>query len=423
MSKLNEALTLRRAQNAFYSCLEKGLDGPPYDPLRIAEMLGIGVESSESVVEARTIRGPQGNFSIQYNPQRPRARMRFSIAHEIMHVLLASEGANEWHRSGKVASRAEWENEMLCNLGAAEFLLPQEDIAGALTPGEFTINSVNEMRKKFDVSVETILLKFVRNTRQAVFVFSASYSAKGGEALCLDYFVPSNSWKFDIRKGYEIPAGSKAYSCDTLGFTAKASEKLFVEGKKIHWEAIAIPAISGSKKPRIVGFASYNANLSAQPDWEISYVTGDATQAEADKKILIAQVMNNKSMIWGAGFSRQLARKYPDAQTSYRDWVLKNGDQRKLGAIHSFQYSENLQIVSMVAQSGFGPSTVPRIRYEVLRECLSKLGDLALKEASEIQIPRIGAGLAGGKWEIIERMLIEEISAKGANVVVVDLPK
>ena len=38
-------------------------------------------------------------------------------------------------------------------------------------------------------------------------------------------------------------------------------------------------------------------------------------------------------------------------------------------------------------------------------------------------MPRIGAGLAGGAWTIIEGIIREELSAKNIPVAVYDLPK
>lgn len=54
---------------------------------------------------------------------------------------------------------------------------------------------------------------------------------------------------------------------------------------------------------------------------------------------------------------------------------------------------------------------IPPIRYDAVEKCLEKLADEALKLKASIHMPRIGCGLAGGKWEeikpIIERTLLK----------------
>jgi hypothetical protein len=76
----------------------------------------------------------------------------------------------------------------------------------------------------------------------------------------------------------------------------------------------------------------------------------------------------------------------------------------------------------MVAQAGFGPSTVPRLRYEALRDCLRFVGEFAKARKASVHLPRIGAGQAGGSWPIIRDLIEEEIGLKGVKVLVYDLP-
>lgn len=65
---------------------EKAWEGPPFNPLRIAEMLEVQIEANSSVADARLVATESGP-KIEFNPQQPRERVRFSIAHEIAHLL------------------------------------------------------------------------------------------------------------------------------------------------------------------------------------------------------------------------------------------------------------------------------------------------------------------------------------------------
>ena len=53
----------------------------------------------------------------------------------------------------------------------------------------------------------------------------------------------------------------------------------------------------------------------------------------------------------------------------------------------------------MIGQQGMrtGSKGVP-IRYKAVRSCLEKLADEAEELNASVHMPRIGCGLAGGKW-------------------------
>jgi O-acetyl-ADP-ribose deacetylase (regulator of RNase III) len=59
-------------------------------------------------------------------------------------------------------------------------------------------------------------------------------------------------------------------------------------------------------------------------------------------------------------------------------------------------------------------------RYEAVDECLKKLGLKALEINASVHMPRIGCGLAGGKWENIEPLIISNLTERGIPVYVYD---
>jgi hypothetical protein len=83
---------------------------------------------------------------------------------------------------------------------------------------------------------------------------------------------------------------------------------------------------------------------------------------------------------------------------------------------------KNLAVLSMIAQHGYGPSTRPRIRYLALRNCLTAVGELALKNQATVHMPRIGCGEAGGSWDVVSELVTDALCAKGIKVLVYDLP-
>src|SRR2546426_5403101 len=80
------ALVTSRAREIVMEAIQNGWNGPPFDPFRLAEILGISVVAREDVLDARVV--PKGSKPfIEFNPNRPRRRVRFSVAHEIAHTL------------------------------------------------------------------------------------------------------------------------------------------------------------------------------------------------------------------------------------------------------------------------------------------------------------------------------------------------
>ena len=78
---------------------DEGWMGPPYNPLVLADMLKIAVEANGDVSDARTVPTSQG-IKIEFNPTKPRERVRFSIAHEIAHTLFPDVAESTRHRKG-----------------------------------------------------------------------------------------------------------------------------------------------------------------------------------------------------------------------------------------------------------------------------------------------------------------------------------
>jgi hypothetical protein len=89
-----------------------------------------------------------------------------------------------------------------------------------------------------------------------------------------------------------------------------------------------------------------------------------------------------------------------------------------------------LSAVNMIAQTGYGkgnlqlhrgaePDATPPIRYDALEACLSKVSQAAAHFGAEVFAPKIGSGLAGGNWTVIEEMINRVL--KGVPVTVYEL--
>jgi len=154
----------------------------------------------------------------------------------------------------------------------------------------------------------------------------------------------------------------------------------------------------------------------------INYVTGDATQPVSTPAI-IAHICNNRGG-WGAGFTGALSKRWPRAEEYYRHcWGEKL--EHSLGHVQIVRISPDIIVANMIAQDGYSRPGKPAIRYSALENCLDKVRGCALYIRYiqwSVHMPRIGTGLAGGDWAVIEPMIVRELCEKGVEVTVYDLP-
>lgn len=157
----------------------------------------------------------------------------------------------------------------------------------------------------------------------------------------------------------------------------------------------------------------------------INYVIGDATKPSIAGNKIIAHICNDVGG-WGKGFVLSLSKSLPKSEIEYRKWAnskdLSEMRPFKLGEVQFVKCAPQIIVANMVAQSGIGyKNNIPPIRYDFLRECLHIIAYNSPKINASIHMPRIGCGLAGGKWEIIKKIIDEELIQKNIEVYVYDL--
>jgi O-acetyl-ADP-ribose deacetylase (regulator of RNase III) len=153
----------------------------------------------------------------------------------------------------------------------------------------------------------------------------------------------------------------------------------------------------------------------------ITYLKGDATQPQATGNRIIAHVCNDQGG-WGKGFVAALSKRWDGPESAYRSWYEdRSRNVFDLGAIQVVQVEPDTWVANMVAQHGYEATAQgPPIRYEAVRECLKKLASEAEGLGASVHMPRIGCGLAGGSWEEVEPIIVDELTAQGVEVTVYD---
>lgn len=151
---------------------------------------------------------------------------------------------------------------------------------------------------------------------------------------------------------------------------------------------------------------------------DIAFKVGDALQVDPNRSTIIAHVCNDTGA-FGAGFAHAVAVRYPQAQLAY----FNHYHMFPLGGVMWVRISPGLQVANMIAQSGLpGRQNPTPLSYAALDQCLSKVADRAKVFDSVVQMPRIGTGLARGKWALIERLIYDNLIFRDIKVEVYDLP-
>jgi len=156
----------------------------------------------------------------------------------------------------------------------------------------------------------------------------------------------------------------------------------------------------------------------------ILYVRGDATRPRGDGERLIAHVVHNATPNWGGrGFARNLANRWPSVQADFKAWAAEHDLRAAMGEVRFHKPEPGLTVASMVCQQGYRPlKSRPLIRYAVLRDCLERVAEVASSKRATVHMPRIGTGVAGGRWSIIEELIESTLIARGLTVMTYDLP-
>lgn len=180
--------------------------------------------------------------------------------------------------------------------------------------------------------------------------------------------------------------------------------------------------------------------------YSIAYHKGDASNPQSStvfkyfpnieqsfkEKRIIVHICNNIG-VWGAGFVLALSRRYNepgfDPEDAYLQWsqIKDKNSPFKLGEVQFVKVAPGICVANCVAQHDVGRGEpdgkggfIPPIRYEYLDTCLKKIAIKNKDWQASIHMPRIGCGLAGGNWAMVEPIITKNLS--NFPVIVYDLP-
>jgi O-acetyl-ADP-ribose deacetylase (regulator of RNase III) len=172
----------------------------------------------------------------------------------------------------------------------------------------------------------------------------------------------------------------------------------------------------------------------------INYVRGDATRPQGEGTKIIVHCCNTVGA-WGRGFVLALSRRWSSPERAYRSWhrdgetdVIINHAGQLISSSVKFALGEVqllavepglLYVANLIGQDGIRPDRNgrPPVRYEAIRLGLKRVTTYATEMEVSVHMPRIGAGLAGGRWVEVEEIINDELTSRDIPVTVYDLPK
>lgn len=156
--------TLEEA-NALLLAVDENWSPPPFDPFLIAQVLGIRcVETTHSGLEDAMLLVKNGVPTILYRKHRIKSRIRFSVFHEIAHTLFPNyEETVQFRKKRRFALfEPEGQLESLCDLAAAEMLMPRDLFLDDLDRRGFGVTRVSWLQKRYGASLEAVCLRMAK---------------------------------------------------------------------------------------------------------------------------------------------------------------------------------------------------------------------------------------------------------------------
>ena len=149
----------------------------------------------------------------------------------------------------------------------------------------------------------------------------------------------------------------------------------------------------------------------------ITYKNGNLL--ESNCSVICHQV--NCQGVMGSGIAKQIRDKWPEVFTRYQEYMnyfwnmgIATSSKHYLGQIYLCKVADNKYVANFFSQDIYLPKGVCHTHYEAFRICCKKLknhmDDYATLKNATIGFPyKIGCGLAGGDWSIVEKIIEEEL--------------
>jgi len=265
-----EAAVRIRARELVTQARELGWAGPPFDPVLLAEIRGIKVRPSSHELrqDAFVRRDEGGQVEIVWNQNRPTTRTRFSIGHEITHTFFPDCFVTVRNRECTAGSEESKDAlERLCDVGAAELLMPLLEFTNDLRSLGVNMEAVDALRDRYQVSRQAACIRAVQLTEHpcaAAFLShrikpteerrlaqgAFSFFDRPGPKLRVDFMVASRTFRGrTLPRHKSIPVGSRVSGLAKAPSSVDAAVEAVEEWPDVMTEPLRVVAarVPGSR--------------------------------------------------------------------------------------------------------------------------------------------------------------------------------
>lgn len=150
---------------------------------------------------------------------------------------------------------------------------------------------------------------------------------------------------------------------------------------------------------------------------EIVYQQGDLLEAP---ETVIAHGCNAQGAM-GSGVAKAIRAKYPSVYQTYRAHYENHNLGLKLGDVIWVAQTDGKTIANCITQQHYGNDGKRYVDYDAVRLCMKEINGVgrSLQEQKRnwwdevdtffrFAMPKIGAGLGGGSWDEIAKIVEEE---------------
>lgn len=142
--------------------VETGVTGPPFDPRRYAEAMGIRVEEKDDIaLDGLLKRGDKKEFVVHLKRSAHPLRKNFTLAHELAHTFFYDDllEFSERFRGRTDLASYDVHEERLCDLAAAELLMPSLEFKNDVLQGGISPLTLRTLMNRYGVSLRAIGLR------------------------------------------------------------------------------------------------------------------------------------------------------------------------------------------------------------------------------------------------------------------------
>lgn len=238
---------IKRARELVHELIKKrGQEEPPFLAEELASLRGIRVVKADlGKVDGLLIRYPDG-YTIKVNANHHPSRQNFSCAHEIGHTFLHeldrlpcldNYNDNEFRMSNlKFIGKAK---EDLCNIAAAELLMPEIFFKKYLAGFNLSVSSIERLAHIFKVSIQAAAIRISQVSTEPCSVILWKQYQKPRSKGFFGYFMRKPMYISDrnpspVSRAFESdrPIKSfKSFEIDDVKKRCQMESKAFSQGK------------------------------------------------------------------------------------------------------------------------------------------------------------------------------------------------